>query len=79
MAITRARHQTHLYTALAAEGGTGVDRLPALADLVSRSGPEVPSISIPLAHEHAITAESRARSNTSLRARHAQGPGGRAR
>ena len=55
VAITRAREQTHLYTQLPAGDAQSTDRVLVLADLVSRSEPEVPSIRIPLAHEHTIT------------------------
>jgi conjugative relaxase-like TrwC/TraI family protein len=55
VAITRAREQTHIYAsqeALTQEGGR--PHLSALAEILSREEPEVPSIATPLAHEREI-------------------------
>ncbi|MHB8694309.1 MAG: ATP-dependent DNA helicase [Solirubrobacteraceae bacterium] len=56
VALTRARHQTHLY---ANEPGTqdpDIDRMRVLAERIGRTEPDLPSIHTPIAHERAITA-----------------------
>jgi hypothetical protein len=53
--LTRAREQTHIYAADAARMSPDADRLERLAERVSQSEPEVPSINTPLSHEAAIT------------------------
>jgi len=60
VALTRAREQTHIYAADAADTADtadtdGADRLHELAERVSHTEPEVPSIQTPLAHEAAVT------------------------
>ncbi|MBV9465593.1 MAG: relaxase domain-containing protein [Solirubrobacterales bacterium] len=58
VALTRAREQTHIYGAIdELELADGQDRLSALAEQMSRSERETPSIDTPLAHEAAIEAE----------------------
>jgi len=60
VAITRARERTHLYASAerldepadAGAGGRGQQQLARLAEQLGRSEPELPSIAIPLAHEH---------------------------
>jgi thymidylate kinase len=51
VAITRAREQTDIYDATPENMSPEADRLAQLADRVSRTEPEIPSISTPLAHE----------------------------
>ncbi|MGH3265827.1 MAG: hypothetical protein ACRDNS_27970, partial [Trebonia sp.] len=56
VAITRARHATDIYATPTDQDSPGdADRLAQLADRVSRTEPEVPSISTPLAHENNLT------------------------
>jgi ATP-dependent exoDNAse (exonuclease V) alpha subunit len=55
VALTRAREETHLYAEHSVDSDRDGDRLQALAERVSRTEPDLPSISIPLEHEHAIT------------------------
>jgi len=58
VALTRAREHTHLYASaerldqVKAGAGGREARLASLAEQLGRSEPEVPSISIALAHEH---------------------------
>ena len=54
VAVTRARDETHIYTADQPDRPADLDRLQDLADRISRTEPEVPSIHTPLAHETAI-------------------------
>ncbi|MGN6872043.1 MAG: MobF family relaxase [Solirubrobacteraceae bacterium] len=54
VALTRARDETHIYTAEAPDRPAGTDRLQDLADQISRTEPELPSIQTPLAHETTI-------------------------
>jgi hypothetical protein len=56
VAITRAREQTHIH-ASATDDPAGSDRLHELAERISRTEPDLPSIHTPLAHESAVTAE----------------------
>jgi conjugative relaxase-like TrwC/TraI family protein len=56
VALTRAREKTHLYAEQAVDPDRDGDRLQALADRISRSEPDLPSIAVPLAHEPMITA-----------------------
>ena len=51
VALTRAREETHLYADQAVEADRDGDRLQALAERISRSEPDLPSIAIPLEHE----------------------------
>ncbi|MDQ6805601.1 MAG: hypothetical protein M3065_11685, partial [Actinomycetota bacterium] len=55
VALTRAREQTHLYAAEPLDQAPDADRLQALAERISRTEPDLPSIHTPLHHEHAIT------------------------
>ena len=55
VSITRARDHTHLYAPAPDEHPSDSDRLPALADHLARTDPDLPSISAPLAHETTIT------------------------
>ncbi len=58
VAITRARERTDLYSSIdPAEPSDGTDWLQALAERMSRTEPEVPSIDIPLRHEISVTME----------------------
>jgi conjugative relaxase-like TrwC/TraI family protein len=50
VALTRAREQTRIYNA-PADSSPDADRLQILAERVSQTEPEMPSISTPLAHE----------------------------
>ncbi|WP_249012269.1 MobF family relaxase [Conexibacter sp. DBS9H8] len=62
VALTRARQRTDLYAPEPLEIEPGRDRLQQLAEHLSRSEPEIPSIAIPLAHEHHVErAEAAAR------------------
>ncbi len=54
VALTRARDQTHIYAAEAPEPAPDHDRLQDLAERVSRTEPDLPSIHTPLAHESTI-------------------------
>ncbi|MGI8715393.1 MAG: MobF family relaxase [Solirubrobacteraceae bacterium] len=57
VALTRARDTTHLYTATTPDPAADHDRLQALAERITRTEPDLPSIQTPLAHETAVTAE----------------------
>jgi conjugative relaxase-like TrwC/TraI family protein len=54
VALTRARQQTHMYAATAADEPSDGDRLQALSERMSRTEPDLPSIQTPLAHESTI-------------------------
>jgi conjugative relaxase-like TrwC/TraI family protein len=55
VALTRARQRTQIHASLQhLELDNHQDRLAALAERVSRDGPQVPSIDTPLAHEQQI-------------------------
>jgi len=54
VALTRAREQTHLYAADSPETSAEVDPLRELAERISRTEPDPPSIQTPLAHEAEI-------------------------
>jgi hypothetical protein len=54
VALTRARQQAHIYGAFAGAGESDADCLAELAERISRSEPDLPSISVPLAHEALI-------------------------
>jgi conjugative relaxase-like TrwC/TraI family protein len=56
VALTRARKETHVYAEEPVISDRGGDRLQALADRISRTEPDLPSIAIPLEHEPSITA-----------------------
>ena len=61
MAITRARQQTRIYAARdqldLAPDASRQQQVRALAQRLGRSEPEIPSISIPLAHEQRVEAQ----------------------
>jgi len=62
VALTRARESTHIY-ASQDQLDTDIedadrDRVQALAERMSQTEPELPSIRTPLAHEHAIDADT---------------------
>jgi conjugative relaxase-like TrwC/TraI family protein len=52
--LTRARENTDLYTARVSDPAPDQDRLQQLAQQMSRTEPDLPSIRTPLAHEHQI-------------------------
>jgi conjugative relaxase-like TrwC/TraI family protein len=56
--LTRAREETHLYADGAIDPDRDGDRLQVLAERISRTQPDLPSIAIPLEHERTITATS---------------------
>lgn len=56
VALTRAREETYLYAEEAVDSDQDGDRLHTLADRISRTEPDLPSIAIPLQHEPMITA-----------------------
>jgi conjugative relaxase-like TrwC/TraI family protein len=56
VALTRARDETHLYAEESVKSDQDGDRLQALAERISRTEPDLPSIAIPLEHERTITA-----------------------
>ncbi|MGI8428071.1 MAG: hypothetical protein ACR2OB_01915, partial [Solirubrobacteraceae bacterium] len=56
VALTRAREETHLYAEESVDPDRDSDCLQALAERISRTEPDVPSIAIPLEHEPTITA-----------------------
>jgi ATP-dependent exoDNAse (exonuclease V) alpha subunit len=57
VALTRAREQTDIYAARRADEPSQGDRLQALAERMSRTEPDLPSIYTPLANETHIRAE----------------------
>ena len=54
VALTRAREETHLYTDGAVDPDRDGNRLQALAERISRTEPDLPSIAIPFEHDRAI-------------------------
>jgi conjugative relaxase-like TrwC/TraI family protein len=56
VALTRAREETHLYADEYVDSDRDGDRLQSLAERISRSEPDLPSIAIPLEHEPTIVA-----------------------
>lgn len=56
VALTRAREETHLYADQSVDPDRDGDRLQALAERISRTEPDVPSIAISLEHERTIAA-----------------------
>jgi len=56
VALTRARDETHIYAEQSVDSDRDGDRLQALADRISRTEPDLPSIAIPLEPEPSITA-----------------------
>jgi hypothetical protein len=57
VALTRAREQTHIHAASPADEPAEGDRLQQLAEQMSRTEPDLPSIHTPLANETGITTE----------------------
>jgi conjugative relaxase-like TrwC/TraI family protein len=58
VALTRARERTHIYASHEElELDEGEDHLAAMAETISRSEPETPSIDTPLAHEQDIATD----------------------
>jgi conjugative relaxase-like TrwC/TraI family protein len=55
VALTRARERTELYAATPTQTDAKHDRLAAVAERMSRSEPELPSIHTPLLHENEVT------------------------
>ena len=55
VALTRAREETHLYAEESVDSARDGDRLQALAERISRTEPDLPSIAIPIEHEPTIT------------------------
>lgn len=60
VALTRARHETHVYAAETADPASELDGLQNLANRVNRTEPEMPSIETSLAHERATAAATQA-------------------
>jgi conjugative relaxase-like TrwC/TraI family protein len=56
VALTRAREETHLYTEDSVDSDRDGDRLQALAERISQTEPDLPSIAVALDHEPTITA-----------------------
>jgi hypothetical protein len=56
VALTRASEETYLYAEEPVSSDRDGDRPQALADRISRTEPDLPSIAIPLQHERAIAA-----------------------
>ena len=56
VALTRAREETHLYAEDSVDRDRDGDRLQALAERISQTEPDLPSIAIPLDDEQTITA-----------------------
>jgi conjugative relaxase-like TrwC/TraI family protein len=54
VALTRARGETHLYADASVNSDRDDDRLQALAERISQTEPDLPSIAIPLEHEPII-------------------------
>jgi conjugative relaxase-like TrwC/TraI family protein len=63
VALTRARDQTHLYAATD-QLDSQYPLVPQLAERVSATDPELPSIALPLAHERVIQANVRQSNQT---------------
>ncbi|MHB8695019.1 MAG: MobF family relaxase [Solirubrobacteraceae bacterium] len=59
VALTRAREETHLHAEESVDSDRNGDRLQALADRISRTEPDFPSIAIPLEHDRRITATTK--------------------
>jgi conjugative relaxase-like TrwC/TraI family protein len=55
VALTRAREETHLYSGASVDSDQDGDRLQAIAERISRTEPDVPSIAVPLEHEPTTT------------------------
>jgi hypothetical protein len=56
VALTRAREETHLYADGSVDTDRDADRLQDLAERISRTEPDIPSIAVPLKHEPTIMA-----------------------
>ncbi len=52
VALTRARQETHLYADQSVESDRDSDRLQALAEQISQTKPDLPSIVIPVEQSH---------------------------
>jgi Viral (Superfamily 1) RNA helicase len=61
VALTRAREETHVYAEDSVDSDRDGDRLLALADRISRTEPDLPSIAIPLERDRTITATTNGR------------------
>jgi conjugative relaxase-like TrwC/TraI family protein len=57
VALTRARERTHIYAATTGVETVDRDSVQSLADRMSHTEPDVPSIHTPLAHENTITTD----------------------
>jgi hypothetical protein len=55
VALTRARDETHLYAEESVESDQDGDRLQALAQRISRTEPDLPSIAVPLERDQTVT------------------------
>jgi ATP-dependent exoDNAse (exonuclease V) alpha subunit len=56
VAVTRARHNTHIYATQSEESPADADQIRQLAERISHTEPDIPSIDVPTNHEAAITA-----------------------
>jgi conjugative relaxase-like TrwC/TraI family protein len=61
VALTRAREETHFYTEESVESDRDGDRLQGLAERISRTEPDLPSIAIPLEQARPVVPESNSR------------------
>ena len=61
VALTRAREETHLYAEESVDFDRDGDRLQALAERISRTEPDLPSIAIPIEHDRTITVTTNGR------------------
>lgn len=57
VALTRARDNTHIYAANTSGATADLDPVQTLADRMSHTEPDVPSIQTPLAHENTVTTD----------------------
>jgi hypothetical protein len=57
VALTRARDHTHIYAANTTDETADLDPVRTLADRMSHTEPDVPSIQTPMAHENTITTD----------------------
>jgi hypothetical protein len=57
VALTRAREKTQIYAANINDATADFDPVQTLADQMSQTEPDVPSIETPLAHENTITTD----------------------
>jgi conjugative relaxase-like TrwC/TraI family protein len=61
VALTRAREETHLYADESVGSDRDGDRRQALAERISRTEPDLPSIAVPLEHDRTITVTTNGR------------------